>query len=89
MLRTKLLWARFLRGALLVAAFLCGANHAILGQTQASSASFSGTIADPAGARIPNAKVTLSSPDKGISRVFTTDGPATSLSASCRRATMI
>ena len=73
MLRTKLLWARFLRGALLVAAFLCGANHAILGQTQASSASFSGTIADPAGARIPNAKVTLSSPDKGISRVFTTD----------------
>ena len=74
MLRTKLLWARFLRGALLAAAFLCGANHAILGQTQASSASFSGTIADPAGARIPNAKVTLSSPDKGISRVFTTDG---------------
>ena len=73
MLRTRLVWAGFLRVALLVVAFLCGANHAILGQSQASSASFSGSIADPAGARIPNAKVTLSSPEKGISRVFTTD----------------
>jgi Carboxypeptidase regulatory-like domain len=49
-------------------------SSSLRAQTQASSASFSGTIADSAGARLPNAKVSLSSPDKGISRVFTTDG---------------
>src|SRR5450631_1426163 len=49
-------------------------SNSLRAQTQASSASFSGTIADSAGARLPNAKVSLSSPDKGISRVFTTDG---------------
>jgi hypothetical protein len=74
MVRTTLLWPRLLRAALVTVALLYGADPAILCQTQASSASFSGTIADPAGARIPNAKVTLASPDKGISRVFTTDG---------------
>ena len=73
MVRTTLLWPRLLRAAIVTVALLYGADPAILCQTQASSASFSGTIADPAGARIPNAKVTLSSPDKGISRVFTTD----------------
>jgi Carboxypeptidase regulatory-like domain/TonB dependent receptor len=43
------------------------------GQTLASSASFSGSVSDPSGARLANANVTLSSPEKGITRVFKTD----------------
>jgi hypothetical protein len=43
------------------------------GQTLASTASFSGSVSDATGARIPNAKVTLSNPEKGITRAFTTD----------------
>jgi hypothetical protein len=42
------------------------------GQTLASTASFSGSVSDSSGARVPNAKVTLSSPEKGIMRVFET-----------------
>ena len=42
------------------------------GQTLASTASFSGSVSDSSGARVPNAKVTLSSPEKGITRVFNT-----------------
>ncbi len=43
------------------------------GQTLASSASFSGSVSDPSGARVPNANVTISSPEKGITRTFKTD----------------
>jgi hypothetical protein len=43
------------------------------GQTLASTASLSGAVSDPSGGRIPNASVTLSSPEKGISRAFKTD----------------
>ena len=43
------------------------------GQTLASAASFSGSVSDSTGARIPNAKVTLNNPEKGITRAFTTD----------------
>jgi hypothetical protein len=43
------------------------------GQTLASTASFSGSVSDSTGARVPNAKVTLSNPEKGITRAFTTD----------------
>ncbi len=43
------------------------------GQTLASTASFSGTISDPTGARVANASVTLTSVEKGITRAFTTD----------------
>ena len=42
-------------------------------QTLASSASFSGSVSDSSGARVANAKVTLSSPEKGITRAFRTD----------------
>src|SRR5438105_13132251 len=44
------------------------------GQTLASSASFSGLVSDPSGARIANATVTLASTEKGITRTFKTDG---------------
>jgi hypothetical protein len=43
------------------------------GQTLASTASFSGSVSDSSGARVPNANVTLSSPEKGITRIFKTD----------------
>jgi Carboxypeptidase regulatory-like domain len=43
------------------------------GQTLASTASFSGSVSDPSGARVASANVTLSSPEKGITRVFKTD----------------
>ena len=43
------------------------------GQTLASTASFSGSVSDSSGARVANANVTLSSPEKGITRAFKTD----------------
>jgi hypothetical protein len=43
------------------------------GQTLASAASLSGSVSDSTGARVPGAKVTLNSPEKGITRAFTTD----------------
>ena len=42
-------------------------------QTLASTASFSGSVTDSSGARVANANVTLSSSEKGITRVFKTD----------------
>src|SRR5438876_12228334 len=42
-------------------------------QTLASSAVFSGSASDSSGARISNATVVLTSPDKGITRTFKTD----------------
>ena len=46
------------------------ATHA---QTLASTAAFSGTVSDSSGARVANANVTISSPDKGVTRAFKTD----------------
>jgi hypothetical protein len=43
------------------------------GQTLASTAAFSGTVSDSSGARIANAKVSLTNPEKGITRVFKSD----------------
>src|SRR6266496_709146 len=42
-------------------------------QTLASTASFSGSVSDSSGARVANANITLSSPEKGITRAFKTD----------------
>ena len=41
-------------------------------QTRSSSASLSGTVSDPSGARIPKAMVKLTNPQNGVSRAFTT-----------------
>jgi hypothetical protein len=43
------------------------------GQSLASSASFSGSVSDSSGARVANATVTISNPEKGITRTFKTD----------------
>jgi hypothetical protein len=45
----------------------------ISAQTQAFSASLEGVVHDSSGAQIPGAKVKLVSPDKGVTRTFTTD----------------
>jgi hypothetical protein len=69
------LWDRFSLLLLAVAAFAIVASVPVAtGQTLASTASFSGSVSDPSGARVANANVTLSSPEKGISRAFKTDG---------------
>jgi len=72
---SKIGWAsaKLVRTVLVTLPFLVLSHHSLRAQTQASSASFSGTIADPVGARLPNAKVILSNPEKGISCVYTTD----------------
>ncbi len=43
-------------------------------QTAASTAIFSGLVSDSSGARVAGATVTISSPEKGITRTFKTDG---------------
>ena len=43
------------------------------GQTLASSAALSGSVSDPSGARIPNATITLTDSEKGITRAFKTN----------------
>ena len=43
------------------------------GQTLASSAALSGSVSDPSGARVPNATVSLTNPEKGITRAFKTN----------------
>jgi hypothetical protein len=55
--------------AFLISAVLPAAH----GQTLASTASFSGSVSDPSGARLPNASVLMNSPEKGITRAFKTD----------------
>ena len=61
---------RFLAAAALASSAVLPAAH---GQTLASTASFSGSVSDPSGARVPNASVLMSSPEKGITRAFKTD----------------
>ncbi|MCU1225201.1 MAG: Oar protein [Edaphobacter sp.] len=47
-------------------------THSLWAQTQAFTASLSGTITDSSGAAIPGTKITLVSDEKGITRSFTT-----------------
>ena len=54
-------------------AFLISHGLGLLGQTQASSASLSGVVTDPSGARVAGALVTVANPAIGITRAFTTD----------------
>ena len=56
-------------GALVISAYPPVAH----GQTLASTASLSGSVSDPSGARISNATVTLTSAEKGITRAFKTN----------------
>ncbi len=68
-LRSLSLYFLLAVGAVAPCAVLPVAN----GQTAASTAAFSGSVSDSSGARVANANVTLSSPEKGITRIFKTD----------------
>ena len=63
--------ARSVGPMLLVA--LATFHPVVYSQTQAFSASLSGVVHDSSGAAVPGAKVTLASPEKGVTRTYTTD----------------
>jgi carboxypeptidase family protein len=64
----------FLSIILAIAAFTTSTMLPVAyGQTLASSASFSGSVSDPSGARVASATVTLANVEKGITRTFKTD----------------
>lgn len=49
----------------------------VRGQSMASTASLSGVVSDPSGARVAGASVSLANPEKGFSRAFKTDAEGT------------
>lgn len=64
---------------LLVVSFLVAmaASTCLRAQSSASTASLSGVVADPSGARVTDANVTISSTDTGITRTFKPDAEGT------------
>ena len=62
---------------IVVLAVFCAALLALMpgayGQTAASSATFTGFVEDPSGARVADATVTISNTEKGIKRSFKSD----------------
>ncbi len=52
-------------------------GNMLIAQTQTFTATLSGSVNDPSGARVPGAKITLTSPDRGITRTFTSDQAGT------------
>jgi hypothetical protein len=57
----------------LISIFGLSLAPALDAQSLASSASLSGFVSDPSGARVGGASVTLANPDRGISRAYKTD----------------
>ena len=68
-LRERSWKVRFLLGALALM-FLSG--KPVFGQTQAITATLNGTVVDSSGEPVSGAKITLSSPERGISRASAT-----------------
>ncbi len=69
--RKRLLWHR---GAVaILVALVGGFTLATQAQIATTTASISGTISDPSGAVVPNAAVTLASPEKGVALNFTSN----------------
>src|SRR5579862_7500639 len=54
---------------------ICACFFAVLAFSQAEigSATLNGTVTDPTGAAVPNAKVTVTSPQTGLTRTTTTN----------------
>lgn len=71
-LRQGVLW-RWAAAAILLA-IGAGTTLRTHAQIATTTASISGTISDPTGAVVPNAAVTLVTPEKGITRSFTSSG---------------
>jgi hypothetical protein len=53
-------------------------------QTQAITATISGTVSDSSGSVLPGAKISLTSSEHGISRVYVTDTGGTTFFRYCR-----
>ena len=66
----KLTWLAV--GVLWVACLFPG-SHATMAQGVGASADLTGTVTDPTGAGVPNAKITVTDPGKGVERTATTD----------------
>ena len=69
----KTMWLR--RSAIKLIAVIIGvaAVPGLWSQSSSSTASLSGTVSDPAGARVTKATVIVNNPEKGITRTFKTD----------------
>src|SRR5258708_26595800 len=61
--------ARIVVGILAALTLTAGQSH---GQSQAITATISGTVLDPTGQTVSGAKITLLSPERGISRTYVT-----------------
>ena len=59
--------------AILSTVCLFPGSHATAAQGVGASADLTGTVTDPTGAGVPNAKVTVMDPEKGVERSVTTD----------------
>jgi hypothetical protein len=69
--RQRSLW--YLGAIAILFAILGNSSFLANAQIATTTATLSGTVSDPSGAILPNASVTLTSTEKGISRSFTTD----------------
>jgi len=69
MTRLRLVLLAVLMVTMALGLAFCPALHA---QSMSTTASLSGTVSDPAGARIPKATVKLTNPEQGITRAITT-----------------
>lgn len=61
-------------GVALLLVLLVLSPRAAFGQLSVTTATLSGTVTDPSGAAVTHASVSLTSAEKGITRVFTTNG---------------
>src|SRR6202007_2756743 len=62
-----------LAAAILLAACLFPGSHTATAQGVGASADLTGTVTDPTGAGVPNAKVIVTDPEKGVQRTVMTD----------------
>jgi hypothetical protein len=60
-------------GVFLLAACLFPGSYATTAQGVGASADLTGTVIDPTGAGVPNAKVTVTDPERGVQRTVMTD----------------
>ena len=66
----KLTW---LAVGVLLAACMFPASYSTAAQGVGTSADLTGTVTDPTGAGVPNAKITVTDPEKGVERTAMTD----------------